>query len=126
MSTDTSAGEPATTLTESEEKTWTAIAHFSGLLSFVGPLIVWLMYRDKSDVVGREAKASLNFQITVALAATVLYVSGGVLTLVLVGVVLLMIAPLVQLAGAIMAIVGGIKVGQNGSFRYPCTIRFIR
>jgi len=126
MSVDTPAGVPADALSESDEKTWVALSHFGGIFSFIGPLIVWLVYRERSARVGREAKEALNFQLTVALVATALYILGSVLALVVVGLVFIAIAPLVQIFGVVMAIVAGVKVGSSGTFRYPVTIRFIR
>lgn len=110
----------------SDERTWSALAHFAGILSFVGPLIVWVMYRDKSSVVTREAKESLNFQITVTLSAIVLYIVGGALALVAIGFVFIAIAPLVQLVGLIFAIIGGVRVNGGGSYRYPFAVRAVR
>ncbi|QJU52218.1 DUF4870 domain-containing protein [Herbiconiux sp. KACC 21604] len=116
----------ATPLTAQDEKTWIPLAHYSGVLSFVGPLIVLLVQKNRSAAVEREAKESLNAQITVALAALVLYTLGGVLAFVLVGFVFLLVAPLVQLAGVVLAIIAGVKAGQTGTFRYPLTLRLLK
>ncbi|WP_368497504.1 DUF4870 domain-containing protein [Herbiconiux sp. A18JL235] len=56
----------------------------------------------------------------------VLYTLGGVLAFVLVGFALLFLAPLVQLAGVVLAIVAGVKAGQAGTFRYPFVLRFLK
>lgn len=115
-----------TPLTADEERRWIMLAHLGGLLSFVGPLIVWLIYRDRSDAVDREAKEALNAQITYAAAALALYVIGGILALVVIGFVIIIAASLVQLAAFIIAIVAGVRANTTGRYRYPLTFRFLK
>jgi uncharacterized protein len=113
-------------LSASEERTWTMLAHLSGLLSFVGPLVVLLVFKDRSAAVAREAKESLNLQIAAAAAFTVLMIVGTILTFVVVGVVLVMIAPLVLLAAAILAVVGAVVAQRTGTYRYPVNVRLVK
>lgn len=122
----TTQPDAVTPLTPTEEARWTSLAHLSGLLSFVGPLLVWLILRDRSDAVEREAKESLNFQIAAAGVALALYIIGSVLSVVVVGIAFLMLAPLVQLAALVFAIVGAVRANSSGSYRYPLTLRFVR
>lgn len=117
---------PVTPLNAADERRWIMLAHLGGLLSFIGPLIVWLIYRDRSDAVDREAKEALNAQITYAAAALALYVVGGVLALVLIGFVFIIAATIVQLAAFIVAIVAAVRANTSGTYRYPLTFRFIK
>ncbi len=117
---------PVTPLNAADERRWIMLAHLGGLLSFIGPLIVWLIYRDRSDAVDREAKEALNAQITYAAAALALYVVGGVLALVLIGFVFIIAATIVQLAAFIIAIVAAVRANTSGTYRYPLTFRFIK
>lgn len=117
---------PVTPLTAADERRWIMLAHLGGLLSFVGPLIVWLIYRDRSDAVDREAKEALNAQITYAAAALALYIVGGVLALVLIGFVFIIAATIVQLAAFIIAIVAAVRANTSGTYRYPLTFRFLK
>jgi uncharacterized Tic20 family protein len=117
---------PVPPLTADEERRWTMLAHLGGLLSFVGPLIVWLIYRDRSDAVDREAKEALNAQLTYAAAALALYIVGALLAIVLVGLVFILAASLVQLAALIIAIVAAVRANTSGRYRYPLTFRFVK
>src|SRR5437868_892271 len=61
-----------------DDRTWGMLAHLSPLLagwlggfSFLGPLIVWLIYKDKSAFVADQAKEALNFHIAVMIVAVV-------------------------------------------------------
>jgi len=117
---------PATPLTSSEESRWVVLAHIGGLLSFIGPLVVWLVYRDRSDAVERESKEALNAQVTYAAAALAVYIVGGILTIVLVGILFIVAAMVVQLIALALAIVGAVRANSSGSYRYPFTYRFIK
>lgn len=116
---------PAIPLSAADEHRWIMLAHLSGLLSFIGPLVVWLVYRDRSDAVEREAKEALNAQITLAAVALGLYVLGAVLTLVLIGFVFLLAAAIVQLVALVVAIVGAVRAHSAGRYRYPFTYRVV-
>jgi uncharacterized Tic20 family protein len=117
---------PLAPLTAADERRWIMLAHLGGLLSFIGPLIVWLVYRDRSDAVERESKEALNAQITYAAAALALYVLGGVLAIVLVGFVFLIAAMAVQLAALILAIVAAVRANSSGTYRYPLVVRLVK
>lgn len=117
---------PTTPLTAEEERRWILFAHLGGLLSFVGPLIVWLIFRDRSDAVDREAREALNAQITYAAAALALYILGAALAVVLIGFVFIVAATIVQIAGAVFAIVGAVRSNSTGLYRYPLILRFIK
>jgi uncharacterized Tic20 family protein len=109
-----------------DERTGVLVAHLSGLASFFGPLVVWLVYRGKSPLVEREAKEALNFQLTVALLTIAVMILGTLLALVVVGLVILAIAPFIPLVGVVFAIIAAVKSGPTGHFRYPATLRLIK
>lgn len=103
----------------SDEKTMAILAHILGIfISFIGPLIIWLIKKDESDFVDFHGKEALNFQITIAIA----YAVGVVLSIVGVGC-------LVMLAAWIMTVVFGIiaavAANEGEWYEYPVTIRFI-
>ena len=109
-----------------EDKTWGMIAHLAALSGFIipfgniiGPLVVWLIKKDTMPFVDDQGKESLNFQITVTIAAIVCFA----LMLVLIGLLLL---PLVALASLIMTIIAAIKANEGQNYRYPFAIRFIK
>lgn len=105
-----------------EDRTIALLAHLSGVvLSFIVPLIVWLIHRDKPDhpFLSDQAKEALNFQITMAIA----FLACSVLTLIVIGALL---APLVWLFDLIFCILAGIKANEGVAYRYPLTLRLIR
>lgn len=102
-----------------EEKLWAVGAHLGGLvLGFLAPLIVWLVFRDRSAFLDRSAKEALNMQLSYLLY----FFFAGLTVLVLVGLLLL---PLLGLAWLVLMIVGAVKVANFEDYRYPAIIRFL-
>jgi len=105
-----------------EDRTIALLTHLSGVvLSFIVPLIVWLIHRDKPDrsFLNDQSKEALNFQITIAIA----FLACSVLTLILIGMLLM---PLVWLVNLIFCILAGIKANEGVAYRYPFTLRLIK
>ena len=118
-------GEAPLALT-SEERTWGMLCHLSSLLgyfaaglSFIGPLICWLIKKDQSAFVDYHGKESLNFQLNILVYILVsiplIFCFVGILTL-----------SLAVVYGAIMAIVAGVKANSGELFRYPFILRPIK
>lgn len=112
-----------------DDRTLATLAHASGLigmltvgiLGFLGPLAIYLMYQDKSEFVARQAKEALNFQISLLL----LSVAIVMLTLLSCGVTfpLVFVAPVMQL---IFGIIAPLQVWSGKNYRYPLTLRIVK
>jgi uncharacterized Tic20 family protein len=120
---DTLAPPPAPTGTASQEdKTLALLTHLSGIvLSFVVPLIVWLIHKDKAEkgFLNDQAKEALNFQITIAIA----FLICTVLTFIVIGALLM---PLVWIFNLIFCILAGVKANEGVAYRYPFALRLIK
>ena len=92
--------------------------YVSGFGGLVAVLIVWLARRDRSPFVEEAGRESLNFQITLLLAA----IAGGILTFILVG---FLVLAAVALAGLILPILAGLAASEGRRYRYPFTLRLI-
>jgi hypothetical protein len=102
-----------------EEKLWAIGAHLGGLvLGFLAPLIVWLVFKDRSAFLDRTGKEALNMQLSYLLY----FFAAGLTVLVLIGLFLL---PLVGLAWLVLMIVATVKAANFEEYRYPVIIRFI-
>ncbi len=110
-----------------EEKKWAMICHLAALAGFVipfgnllGPLVVWLIKKDTMPLMDRHGKESLNFQITVSIAAVI----AAMLIIVLIGFVLL---PIVAIAALVLTIMASVKV-SNGEldYKYPFAFRLLK
>ena len=123
------APQPAAPLTEAEDKQWASFAHFGNILSFVPPLIIWLIFKDRGPRTNVDGKEALNFGITATIAFVAITIINAILSAVTLGFWLLIswIFPLaIWIFVIIFSIQGGMKVNAGGSYRYPVNIRFIK
>ncbi len=99
---------------------WAIGAHLGPLLlGFVAPLVVWLVYKDRSPWLDRQGKEALNFQLTLLIA----YLVSFVLMIVLIGFVLVFA---VWVGSLVLMVLAAVKVASFEDYRYPVTIRFIK
>jgi uncharacterized Tic20 family protein len=119
--------QPAAPLTEADDRLWASLAHFGGIISFLPSLIIWLVLRDRGSRVRVEGKEALNFQITLLIVWVAWQIIGGILFVSLgVGFVVGFINFLLWVADVVLSIIGGVKVQQGGSYRYPFSFRFVK
>ena len=119
-------------LNPSDEKLWASLAHFGNILGVLPSLLIFLILKDRSAKVAVEAKEALNWIITVAIAVVVLEIisavvtaTGGVGSLVLGGLIGFVVFAVV-VVNIVFSIIGGIRVNQGGSYRYPFGLRLIK
>ena len=103
-----------------DEKNMGMLCHLLGLFTcFVGPLVLWLIQKDKMPYVDYHGKEALNFQITVAIA----YVISGISAACFIGLVLL---PIVGLADLILSIMACVASSRGEYYKYPWCLRLIK
>lgn len=107
-------------LSDSDQRMWAMLAHVGGILfSFIAPLIIWLMFKDRGRFVDEQAKEALNFQITLIIG----YVISGILFIIIIGAILFFV---VWLAAIIFGIMAAIAANKGEAYRYPVAIRLIK
>ena len=118
---------------ESPARMWNMLCHLSALAGFaipfgniLGPLIVWQIKKNEFPSVEIHGKASLNFQITVAIAAMVGIAVAMVLSFFCVGYLLIPVVMLIGLAGLVFAIIAGIKANNGEDYKYPYSFEFVK
>ncbi len=95
--------------------TFAALSHASALVaSFLGPILFLVLADDDDELVKRNAKNSLNFQILVFIA----FVISGALTIVLIGLLML---PIVALIDLILVLMATLKANDGQVYKYPYT-----
>lgn len=127
------AAAPMSPVDEKNAGMW---GHLSGLSTIVtggfggwiGPLIVHMIYKDRSAFARQESKESLNFGIFMTILAVGIMFVGIVLaipTFGLLGIIsaLYWVPALLQV---IFSIIGAIRVNNGGSYRYPFNWRLIK
>jgi uncharacterized protein len=101
----------------SDERTLAILSHVLTLFFWIlPPLIIYLIKKNESAYVTAHARESLNFQITMSIAAIVLFLT-------LIGILLLWVLGIVVL---VFVIIATVKASDNKLYRYPMTIRLIK
>jgi uncharacterized Tic20 family protein len=104
----------------SDDKTMAILSHvLTFVASFVAPLIIYVVKKDNSTFATDHAKESLNFQITVIIAAIICIP----LIFIIIGLLLLWA---IGIASIIWRIVAAIKASEGKLYRYPFCFRFIK
>ncbi|MFV0633293.1 DUF4870 domain-containing protein [Demequina sp.] len=119
---------------ESQARMWSMLIHIiaaaamflsAGFLGFVVPLVLWLMYRERSALIDFHGKQNLNLQLSVLVTGIAAFIVG----LLLLGVGLFVTIPLWLLYGfyaLVISIIAGIKANNGEYFKVPAVIPFVR
>ncbi|BDZ60671.1 hypothetical protein GCM10025873_04620 [Demequina sediminis] len=107
-------------MSQSDERLWATLAHAGVILfGFIPPLIIWLVFRERSAFVNDQAKEALNWSILMAIASFV----GAITTIAIIGFVIL---PLVGIAVLVFGILAAIAANKGEQYRYPFNWRIIK
>jgi len=119
---------------ESEARTWAMLAHIlavvaalfsGGTLAFIAPLVVWLIFKDRSALVAHHGKENLNLQLTVLVGGAAALILG--LLMMVIGLfITLPLWGLYALYAFIVMIVAGVKANQGVYYSIPFKITFIK
>ena len=107
-------------LDDAQTRQWAGLAHLGGILGFLPPLIIWLVYRERSAFVGQEARKALNFQITVLIG----YVAASILNNIIPFLGLLNFA--IWVTAIVFSIQGYQAVQRGQAYKYPFSLDLIK
>ncbi len=113
--------EPQGQEIDRDARMWAMLCHLTGLVGFIGPLVVWLIKKEDSPFVDEQGKEALNFQLTMLIYGIV----AGLLSLICIGIIL---AIALSITALILLIIAAIKANDGHHYRYPpyLIIRFIK
>ncbi len=110
---------------DKDARLWGMLCHltaFAGFIvpfgSIIAPLVIWLIKKNDIPFVDDQGKESINFQITVLIAAIIC----GILMFIGIGFLLLFALAIYAI---IMVIIASIKANEGIAYRYPYTLRLI-
>lgn len=127
-------GEP---VSGSDSRMWAMFSQLSvvlghvvswGFLGWVGPLVIFLMYKDRDRFVRFHAAEALNGAIAVVIAEIVLAILIGIFGIVTLGVgwALFPLAGAPALVQLVFAIIGAVKANQGEAWKYPLNLRLVK
>lgn len=109
-----------------DERTWSVLAHLSIFLNlltgFLGPvaaLVIWLVYRDRSERVAFHALQSAVYQAAWLVILGVGWALTGLLTFVLIGFLLIPGMAVISIFPFLHAAYVAYRVGKDEDYRYP-------
>jgi uncharacterized Tic20 family protein len=119
-----SESPPPAPACSSSDRLWSVLCHLSfffglALISFLFPLIVYLVMRGDSAYVARHAREALNFHLSLLLYA----LCCAPLCLIVIGFPLLVALGVV---GVVCSLIAAVKASEGSPFVYPASIRFVR
>jgi uncharacterized Tic20 family protein len=108
-------------------------AFFVSPLGWLPPLVIFLIFRERSAFVRKQSAESLNFQLTnliVVIAGVAVIIVGGVFTLGIGLVVLIPVGVVAALVWLVLFIVwvilASVRTSKGVSYRYPINIRMVK
>ncbi|RCK68415.1 DUF4870 domain-containing protein [Desertihabitans brevis] len=122
---------PYRTRADGDERTLAVAAHLStivamiisaGWLSFVGPLVVWLLFRGRSPFVRLSAAGSFNFNIWAWIINVVAWVCAITVVLFPLAVILWVVAGLMTV---VCHVLGAVRASRGVLYTYPAQIKIL-
>jgi uncharacterized Tic20 family protein len=115
-------GQPP--LRQDQERLWAMLSHLLSFvaayiaLGFLAPLVILLVFGQRSGYVRAHAVESLNFNLSWLLYAVV----AIILSFVVIGIPILIALGIAYL---VLVIIAAVRANNGELYRYPLTIRFI-
>jgi hypothetical protein len=111
----------------SDERTWAILAHLSillgaitvGLLGPVAAFVIWLVKKDESDYVAKQALQSLIYQIAVTVLSWIMWIVIVVLSALVIGICCIPLGLLLNLAAIGYGCYAAYVCSLDQEFRYP-------
>lgn len=111
---------PQPRLSPDDEKLWGVLMHLGSLLlGFLVPLIIWLIYRDRSETLNQQGRAALNWGISYF----IYLIASSVLMLILIGWIMW---PILIVLDIVFCIIAAVKAGNLQAWKYPLSIPFLQ
>lgn len=111
---------PQPPVSVSDEKTWGVLMHIGAIFfGFLVPLVVWLIYRERSRTLDQQGRTALNWQIS----CTIYLAISSILMVVLVGFVTMFAAIILNL---IFCIIAAVNASDRAVWKYPLAIPFLQ
>ena len=120
---------------ESDARMWAMLTHIlalvalfvsGGMLAFLVPLIVWLVFRERSVLIDYHAKQNLNLQLTLLVVGFAGILIGFVIFF---GAGFILTGPLMLayfVYAVVISIIAGVRANAGEYYRIPAVINFVK
>ncbi|MDO5644106.1 MAG: DUF4870 domain-containing protein [Dermabacter sp.] len=133
---------PAGAMQPADERTWAVIAHLSllvatlisaGFLGWLAPLVIFLVFKDRSPFIRQASAGAFNFSIILTVASIVawtMFALGSVLFWLVVPILFVILAIIMWLvifvATIVVPILAAMAANRGQAYRYPLTPTILR
>lgn len=101
-----------------DSKNLALLCHLLGIFTVIlGPLVIWLLNKDKNEYLDKQGKESVNFQLTVLIICSCLSI------LTIIGIPLI---PIVLLANTIFRILATVAASKGENYKYPFSFKILK
>lgn len=116
----------------SDDRVLAVLAHLSpiiafivsvGFLSVLGPLLIWLIFRERSHLVRNAAATAFNFHITVWVAIIIGWICFLTIVLIPAAIVLWVLAIGAQV---VFSILGAVRANRREIYTYPFQVPILK
>lgn len=124
-------------MSQSDERMWGMLSYLLSILfGFLAPLVIYLVYRERSEFVKETSREALNLTITAVIVmlggSVVLFGGSALLTIVFapVGVVMFILSMIVYIGYAVAVlvfeIIGALRSNRGEIYRVPFILRLVK
>lgn len=106
-------------LSAQDERLWSILAHVSVIVAPIGALIIWLVFKDRSERVRFHALQALWYQVAWLVLIFAYSILSSILTIVVIGIFMFFLLPLIALVPLVHGCYAAYKVSQGEDYRYP-------
>jgi len=107
------------TETSQDARNMAMLCHILGAVGFFGPLVIWLIERDKHRFVDEHGREAMNYQISLLIYSAV----SAALCVLRIGFILLW---LLSLAHLVLILVGTLRANRGRTWRYPIALPLLK
>ena len=111
---------------DQEDKLFSMFCHLSALLGYflpfgniIGPLIIWFIKKDVSEIVNHQGKEAINFQLTVTVGVLI----SIPLCFILIGFIFLIGLAIFDI---VFIIIAAVKSYDGHQYEYPLSFKFLK
>ncbi|GAB3230675.1 hypothetical protein GCM10027586_14550 [Kineococcus gypseus] len=113
-----------------DERTWAVLSHVSSLLVWVGlpvvgPLVLFLVFKDRSRFVREHSAEALNLNISMLLYGLGLTVVAALLALFTFGLSFALLG-LLPVATTVLTVLAAVAANSGRAYRYPAVLHLVR
>jgi uncharacterized Tic20 family protein len=119
---------PAASMSPQDERMWAMFAHIGGLLVPFAWLIIYIVYKERSQFVRAHAAEAVNFNLSLIIYEFAAFAVSFVIAFITFGFGFLLIFPLLIAFGVfafVVIIMAAVAANQGRPYRYPMTIRMV-